>query len=122
MNNATKGPWDIGVKRCKYRCLPEPEVAARMKAAGIPFEFEALSIGTDKGTVCLVPLDESNEDNAKLLVKTPDLLSALRKDLEMFRHYRDWSNGMDVDPDMIREMDKSIARLEATLLPFRNAP
>jgi len=73
MNNATKGPWDIGVKRCKYRCLPEPAVAARMTAAGIPFEFEALSIGTDKGTVCLVPLDESNEDNAKLIVKTPEL-------------------------------------------------
>lgn len=32
-------------------------------------EFEAISIGDDNGTVCLVPLDECDRETANVIVK-----------------------------------------------------
>jgi hypothetical protein len=50
---------------------------ALLAAAG-KTQFDALSVGTHNGQVAIVPLDESNERNARLIAAAPDLLAALR--------------------------------------------
>jgi hypothetical protein len=54
----------------------EEERVALEKIGGIT--FEALSVGTWGGQVAIIPLDESNRDNANLIVAAPKLLNALR--------------------------------------------
>lgn len=74
----TQGEWSIAPRIGKYQALPgnEEERVALEKIGGIT--FEALSIGTRSGQVAIIPLDESNRDNANLIVAAPKLLNALR--------------------------------------------
>ena len=44
------------------------EDRVKLMEAGLPVEFEAISIGTEDGQLCLVPLDESSEGVARVLV------------------------------------------------------
>lgn len=77
----TPGPWEIAPKRCVYRAVPaDYETTLRMAQAGVPFEFEALSVGTNAGTVALIPLDESSEDNALVVRAAPDLLAEIERE------------------------------------------
>jgi hypothetical protein len=75
----TPGPWHIAPKTATYRALPPDDIAEKMKIFGVPFQFDAVSVGTKHGTVALIPLDESNEANARLIASAPDLLDALRQ-------------------------------------------
>jgi hypothetical protein len=76
-NKHTEGPWNIAPKTCEYIANPDAEIKAKMILMGIPLSFNALSIGTDMGSVALIPLDESSRENAQLIVAAPDLLKAL---------------------------------------------
>jgi hypothetical protein len=74
----TQGNWSVAPRIGKYQVLPgnEEERIALEKIGGIT--FEALSVGTRNGQVAIIPLDESNRDNANLIVSAPKLLNALR--------------------------------------------
>lgn len=74
----TQGSWSIAPRVGKYQVLPanEEERIALEKIGGIT--FEALSVGTRNGQVAIIPLDESNRDNATLISAAPILLNALR--------------------------------------------
>lgn len=74
----TQGEWSIAPRVGKYQVVPgnEEERLALEKIGGIT--FEALSVGTRNGQVAIIPLDESNRDNANLIAAAPRLLNALR--------------------------------------------
>lgn len=79
----TPGPWNIAPKTATYKlCVPD-DLAAGLKAAGIQIEFQALSVGTAKsGSAAIIPLDESNIENARLIAAAPELLEALQGMIE----------------------------------------
>jgi hypothetical protein len=69
-------PWAIGAKRARY-VIPDP-MAGVLRSKGLPAEFEALSIGRDDiGQVAIIPLDESNRENAEYIVNACNALPAL---------------------------------------------
>lgn len=49
-----------------------------MQEGGLSVEFDALSVGTDAGTVALIPLDESSVENAMLILVVPELLAQVK--------------------------------------------
>lgn len=52
------------------RYQPESESdRIKLLTHGLTPSFNALSVGTKQGTLCLVPLDESSLENAELIVK-----------------------------------------------------
>lgn len=74
----TPGPWTIAPKTVTYRCVPDAQTAQQMLLRGIPFEFDALSVGTAKnGSAAIVPLDESCIENALLIACATRLLEEL---------------------------------------------
>lgn len=69
------GPWKIATKISNYQFSGEE--AAKLRTAGLPTRFEALSIGANDGRgpqVAIIPLDESSRANAKLIEAAPKLL------------------------------------------------
>lgn len=58
----------IAPKVIKYTFVDQSEID-KAKAHGLPTEFEALSVGTKDGQLCIVPLDESSREIATLLVR-----------------------------------------------------
>lgn len=74
----TLGPWQINPVTGTYRCIGSAdhsdERLAMLAAIG-KMQFEALSIGDVRGQIAIIPLDESNRDNARLIASAPDLLA-----------------------------------------------
>lgn len=73
----TPGPWGIGSRKATYTVLPE--MAKKLQAYGLPTEFKALSVGTSRGQVAIIPLDESNVANARLIAAAPELLEIAKR-------------------------------------------
>ena len=70
----TPGKWSIAPVNQMYKPItpddhPNRDIILR---GGLDKPFEAISIGTKNGQVALIPLDESKETNAKLIVKAPE--------------------------------------------------
>lgn len=72
----TPGPWVLSTKAARYRAVPVNKEGKRILRSLKKLEFDALSIGADNGQVAIVPLDESNEANARLIAAAPELLEA----------------------------------------------
>lgn len=63
----TKEPWRIGKRKNNYKIdgnKKEMEILTRLGKVS----FEALSIGVDYAQIAIIPLDESNESNARRIV------------------------------------------------------
>lgn len=79
MSEYARGPWEIGARVGRYQVVPANE-QERCKLASInALEFDALSIGTRNGQIAMIPLDESNIANARLIAAAPELLAELEK-------------------------------------------
>jgi len=65
----------VGPNKAKYEAIPgnSGQQAVKEECPEL-FEFEAVSIGNKDGQFCLVPLDESSEANALLIVNALKLL------------------------------------------------
>lgn len=82
MRKHTPGPWSINQYTADYEVVgtDAPLPGLRQQAIiGIgKNKFKAVSIGTGSGQVAIIPLDESNLDNAKLITAAPDMAEALK--------------------------------------------
>lgn len=72
--------WKIEPEKCLYE-VSDPikkEVCARF---GIATEFNALAVGNEDGTktIAIIPLDDSNIDNARLIASAPEMLEMLEQ-------------------------------------------
>lgn len=77
--------WEIGLFTAPYIIHVDDNSPERHKAlqlAGKIKPFEAISIGTLKGQICFVPLDESNKETAELISNLPQLLKDMGKMLD----------------------------------------
>jgi len=73
----TEWPWVVGEKENYYSFDGTIEEKKLLEINNIPLRFPALGIGTNTGGVAIIPLDESNNANAKLIAAAPDMLEAL---------------------------------------------
>jgi len=81
----TKGPWAIAPKTAQYIATSDnPAIKQWLELSGKD-RFDALSVGTVDGSVAIIPLDESNVDNAQLIAVAPEMLAELRNVLEWTR-------------------------------------
>lgn len=75
----TKGDWALSPIIGKYKPVPlngkQENLLIETKLLN---PFEALSIGTAKGQIAIIPLDESNKFNGVLMAAAPKMLHALR--------------------------------------------
>jgi hypothetical protein len=73
----TPAPWSIGLFSADYHAVSTDAPNAEARAAALESigrtKFKALIIGTSKGQVAIIPLDESNTDNARLIEAAPGL-------------------------------------------------
>ncbi len=86
MPNWTKGPWEMYTRRAIYRVGEKEE--AKLKAYGMPTQFEAVSIGTKQGQIAIIPLDESSLANGQLISAAPEMYKALTKCLKVLMKVR----------------------------------
>lgn len=72
--------WELGARPSRYHCAPRNKDEGRQLAALSKVEFDALSIGRrgNGPQVAIIPLDESSQDHARLIVSAPELLAAVR--------------------------------------------
>ncbi len=85
-----KTKWELFTKVASYRA-GDPQ--GKLRAAGLPTEFQAMSVG-EVGSgkqVAIIPLDESNVENGRLIAVAPDMLQFL-KDLGDSRFWRVYSS------------------------------
>jgi hypothetical protein len=86
----TPGPWSIGVWTGKYQVIP----ANDRERIGIerihPLHFGAMSIGSTEAQVAIIPLDESNEANARLIAAAPEMLEAINIAIAALEHSLNW--------------------------------
>ena len=54
-------------------------------------KFVAISIGSTEGQVAIIPLDESNEANARLIAAAPELLEAVDIAIAVLEHSLKWA-------------------------------
>jgi hypothetical protein len=73
----TPGPWRIAPNEAEYIATSSNEKISEWLNSSGSANFSALSIGTEKGSVAIIPLDESSFANAKLISAAPELLAAL---------------------------------------------
>lgn len=108
----TSVPWEIGQRTGKYR-VPIASIEA-LKKAGLSLEFEALSIGTTSGQIAIIPLDESNEANAKFIVRACNTHEALLEALKAMRALKvdRWRDDIFTVVDAERAADAAIAKAE----------
>jgi hypothetical protein len=69
---SAREPWYIEPHTATYRVVSAANHAGErlaMLAAIGALQFEALSIGTRRGQVAIVPLDESSRENAEFIVR-----------------------------------------------------
>lgn len=87
MNESRKPtPWYLEALPAHYQVVGVHDHASERLTAIRQLNlhrFEALSIGTKTGQVCIVPLDESNQETAEFIVRAcnahDDTLSALKE-------------------------------------------
>lgn len=82
----TKGPWRLGPEKCSYK-INDRKKELICEENGFPTSFFALGIGNEdeNKTIAIVPLDDSNEENARLIAAAPDLLKACKEALDCLR-------------------------------------
>jgi len=77
MSAHTPGPWIIGQRSNKYKVNADSESERiQLERLGL-IDFYALSVGSVSGSVALIPLDESNIENALLISAAPDMFEVL---------------------------------------------
>lgn len=80
----TPGPWEINPHEAEYMAIkslaPDYQVERHlMLAASGKNKFRALSVGNKRfGQVAIIPLDESNIANAKIVAAALDMAEALK--------------------------------------------
>lgn len=77
IKHAISGPWDVAPRVGRYQVIPANEDERRKLASINALEFEALSVGTARAQVAIIPLDDANRATASLIAAAPDLLIAL---------------------------------------------
>lgn len=75
--------YSVAPRAARYQVVnDDPKVQARLEALGLD-KFTALSIGTESGQLCIVPLDESSRENAEFIVRAcnayPDLVAKVEE-------------------------------------------
>jgi len=73
--------------------------AKKLIAHGLPVKFEALSIGDSRGQVAIIPLDESNLENAERIVRL-------------------WNS--DIEKSSLESTDERIVKLKAAIQKMLN--
>jgi len=66
----------LGVRTNRYT-IADPKERQKLIDAGLPADFEAISIGDERGQLCFVPLDESSIDHARVIVNLWNALMSL---------------------------------------------
>jgi hypothetical protein len=104
---SAREPWYIEPHTATYRVVSAANHAGErlaMLAAIGALQFEALSIGTRRGQIAIVPLDESTRENAAFIVRacnTHDELLAAAQDLvkllEDVGEKTEWRDGVQTD-------------------------
>lgn len=69
--------WRVGARQARYAVADEVQRAKLIKL-GIPYEFDALSVGTDQRQVAIIPLDTAGVKDAVLISAAPQMLEALK--------------------------------------------
>jgi len=67
--------WSVAPNKAFYNL--DGEDAEKLKSVGLPIRFEALSVGNEQGQIAIIPLDNSNEFNARLISYAPVLFNVL---------------------------------------------
>lgn len=75
----TPGPWSVAPRVGRYQVIPATEHERIQLASINGLEFEALSVGGANRQMAIIPLDESNIDNANLIAAAPEMLEAIEK-------------------------------------------
>ncbi len=107
----TPGPWSIRPREIEYKPITPDnhEHKALIEEHGLDKPFKGISIGTDKGQVAIIPLDESSRANADLIEKCPLILKALKDMIKSEKEYCE-SEGIP-DGWACAEAEKLIASL-----------
>lgn len=68
--------WELNPLRARYRVVGPAARVERMLAAGLPLEFDAVSVGLRDGgpQVALIPLDESSVETGVAIAALPQLV------------------------------------------------
>lgn len=121
-------PWELGVRRAKYRVADSELNSQRGKSlspeqlAHCSKEFECISIGCDGpkgGTVALIPMDESNMLNAKLLCASPALLLLAFESIRMFTALQE---RMEIPGEYMDYGTRAQSLVDIILDPTTNTP
>lgn len=67
--------WELFTRIARYAAVGDH--ARKLRAAGLPVEFDAMSVGKQTGQIAIIPLDESNEKNGRLIAGVPVMYAAL---------------------------------------------
>lgn len=106
MTKYTPGPWSIAPRKSDYE-VADGAVRTKMIHAGLEdkMRFTCAAIEDKFGarSIALIPLDDSNMENASLIAAAPELLEAL-KEIRMTTKY--------TDSDYFSKYDKIIAKAE----------
>jgi hypothetical protein len=78
----TKGTWAVGPHENHYRVDSDHEGQQAAVAAHGLDRFTAVSVGTPKGQVAIIPLDESSKDNGEFIAFVRNHIVALLNTLE----------------------------------------
>lgn len=74
--------YSVAPREARYQVVnDDPKVQARLEELGLD-KFTALSVGTESGQLCIVPLDESSRENAELIARACNAHDDLVKALE----------------------------------------
>lgn len=82
--NVTPGPWEINPHEAEYMVTavlaPDHQMQRAMSLVSTgKNKFRAISVGNERlGQVAIIPLDESNMANAKIVAAALDMAEALK--------------------------------------------
>lgn len=93
----TETKWTLSPRVNRYKIASENPIEVSLLQQRGKEYFTALSIGggVDNHQIAIIPLDESNEENARLIVAAPEMKLELEKVINSIQL------GEDIDQDSI---------------------